>query len=398
MKKIYDKLFKCGATAFAMDNSTEKICIKVDTSAVIKSPSARTLFMSGIDKLMLKNDIVPEIIIGLDNAGIAFASMIALRLNIPMAYIRKAAKDHGKKNRIEGRIEAGKKALVVTDSLYDKSMVDYVYESLAETKCDVIGILPVYSDIEGENIYPLISYDKLLKRAVKKHWLNVFMMEETSENAGSSVDPDEMMAKNAAEILLEINAVSLSPDKPFKYASGILSPIYCDNRLLISSFEKWMMIVSYMINIIKEKIGVNNFDVIGGTATAGIPHGMIIANSLGKPFVWIKSDLSSELEPGTRVLIVEDLISTGKSSIGAVDVVRNAGCTVSDCISIFTYEMEKADDMFVEKECHKYSVSNFSTLVQVASEKKLIAKSDIDKICEWNSDPEGWGKKYGFEK
>ena len=213
-----------------------------------------------------------------------------------------------------------------------------------------------------------------------------------------SKDLDSIMAENAAEILLDIKAVSLSPDKPFKFASGILSPIYCDNRLLISNYDQWMTIVNYMLNIINDKIGVENFDMICGTATAGIPHGILIADALEKPFIWVKEQISQPIPEGSRILVIEDLISTGKSSGAAVDVIRNAGGVVTDIVSIFTYGMKKADDVFIEKNCMTYSVSNFDTLVDVALSKKYIKKKDIEKICKWNSNPSEWGKKYGFEE
>ena len=111
-----------------------------------------------------------------------------------------------------------------------------------------------------------------------------------------------------------------------------------------------------------------------------------------KNYIYAAPELKDELA------VIEDLRSTGKSSAAAVDAVREAGGVVSDVISIFTYGMKKADDLFAEKECMTYSVSNFDALISVASEKKYIKKKDIDKICEWIVNPEKWGKKYGFEK
>jgi len=159
-----------------------------------------------------------------------------------------------------------------------------------------------------------------------------------------------------------------------------------------------MAIINYMLSIVNDKIGAENIDIICGTATAGIPHGTLLADILEKPFIWVKDEVSQPVPEGSRVLIIEDLISTGKSSAAAVDVVREAGGTVSDVISIFTYGMKKADELFAEKGCMTYSVSNFDALVSVASAKKYIKKKDIDKICEWIDSPETWGKRYGFEK
>jgi len=397
MKKIKDKLIKSGAAVFALDSTSGKFCISLDSSPLTEDFKTRTLFKDALIELIYDNGLSPDVLVGMDNAGIVFTSLISSTLGIPMAYVRSAAKDHGKKNRIEGLIQSGERAVVFVDAIYSDADVEGILKALESSGCTVEGILTIFSCIDNDIVLPLVTYDSLLRRAIKKKYISQLVVDFMEEGEDTR-DLDAIMAENAAEILLDIKAVTLSPDKPFTFASGIISPIYCDNRLLISHYDQWMAIINYMLSIVNDKIGAENIDIICGTATAGIPHGALLADILEKPFIWVKDEVSQPVPEGSRVLIIEDLISTGKSSAAAVDVVREAGGTVSDVISIFTYGMKKADELFAEKKCMTYSVSNFDALVSVASAKKYIKKKDIDKICEWIDSPETWGKRYGFEK
>ena len=211
-------------------------------------------------------------------------------------------------------------------------------------------------------------------------------------------------SQDIAKILLEIKAVTLNPEKPYKYASGILSPIYCDNRLLMSYVDKREQIINYFIETIKQ----NNlqFDIIAGTATAGIPHAAWLAEKLKKPMIYIRAgakehgktnQIEGKLKKGQKVLVIEDLISTGGSSVAAVEAVRNAGGIVTDCLAIFTYGMQKAKDKFKESDCNIITLSNFTTLIHIAAEQNYIKKQAANTVLEWSKDPANWGKKMGFE-
>lgn len=212
------------------------------------------------------------------------------------------------------------------------------------------------------------------------------------------------MKEEVAKILLSINAVTLNPSEPYRYASGILSPIYCDNRLLMSYPEQRQKIRDSFATLI-EDLGLK-FDVIAGTATAGIPHAAWLAEKLRKPMIYIRSkakehgktnQVEGVLKEGQSVLVIEDLVSTGGSSVAAVDAVRQAGGDVIAVIAIFTYEMEKAKDKFVEAECPLFTLSNFSTLVNVAEQEGYVSEEQRNIILEWNKNPVDWGKSHGFE-
>jgi orotate phosphoribosyltransferase len=212
------------------------------------------------------------------------------------------------------------------------------------------------------------------------------------------------IAKDIAKILLGIGAITLSPSKPYRFVSGIFSPIYCDNRLLMSYPEKREKIIDYFVEVIRERN--LDFDVVGGIASSGIPHAAWLAERLGKPMIYVRKKtkehgkenlIEGKLERNQKVVIVEDLISTGSSSVNGVEAVRDQGGVVEYCLAILTYEMEKAKENFRNANCELIALGDFTTLIEVASEKNYIKPGDKQKTLEWNKDPENWGRKMGFK-
>ncbi|HLD18596.1 MAG TPA: orotate phosphoribosyltransferase [Candidatus Nanoarchaeia archaeon] len=206
-------------------------------------------------------------------------------------------------------------------------------------------------------------------------------------------------ADEVAELLLKSKAVLLRPEEPFRFTTGIASPIYCDNRLLLSQVKEREKIVNYFIKTIKEnKIKA---DIIAGIATASISWATIIAAKLKKPMVYIRKEakghgmqnrIEGKIEKGKTVLIIEDLVSTGGSALGSVVAAREAGAVVNDCIAIFTYEMNLVTKGFKQLDCRLTTLSNFSTLVKIAAKKGYIQKKDLDEVIEWSKDPMKWRK------
>ncbi|MFW5782423.1 MAG: orotate phosphoribosyltransferase [Candidatus Muiribacteriaceae bacterium] len=207
------------------------------------------------------------------------------------------------------------------------------------------------------------------------------------------------MKKEIAELLLDIKAVILRPEKPFRYASGILSPIYCDNRMIISYPEKRDIVRDSFIEIIRKhspEVGI-----IAGTATAGIPHAALIADTMGLPMIYVRSSskghgrenlIEGRMEKGENTIMIEDLVSTGGSSVRACKAVRENGGLLTHCYAIFTYGMKKAEENFAQNNITLHTLSDFSTLVDVAYQKGYITDSQKETVMLWNKDPEGWGK------
>ena len=198
------------------------------------------------------------------------------------------------------------------------------------------------------------------------------------------------MVKAIAQSLLDIEAVTLSPNDRFTWSSGIQSPIYCDNRVTLGYPEVREAIRDGLIELIETHF--ENVEVISGTATAGIPHAAFISEKMKLPMNYVRSKSKShgkqnQIEGaaslGKKVVVIEDLISTGGSSITAVDALREAGAEVLGVVAIFTYGLSKADDMFKEADVPFYTLSSFDELVEVAAEQGQIAKEDIDSLVQW---------------
>lgn len=214
-----------------------------------------------------------------------------------------------------------------------------------------------------------------------------------------------MWEEEVAEILLKIRAVELRPSKPFKWASGILSPIYCDNRLLLSYPKERKIVVQALVEKAIE-LGLQNIDIIAGVESSGIAHAAWIAEALNKPMIYVRKKqkehgkenlVEGKLEPQQRVLIIEDLISTGNSLFSCVQGVREQGAIVNDCIAIFTYEMQKSVQGAIENNVSLHTITNFSTLVKVAGEKKFIEKKYIEIVLDFAKNPELWAKNQGLQ-
>lgn len=207
------------------------------------------------------------------------------------------------------------------------------------------------------------------------------------------------MEKKIAKRLLEIKAVFLSPDAPFTWASGIKSPIYCDNRLTLSFPEIRTEIETGIAEVVKAKYP--QCQALAGTSTAGIAHAAIAAHILGMPMAYVRASakdhgrnnqIEGKLEKGMKVVVVEDLISTGGSVIEVVNVLREAGIEVLGIVSIFTYGLQKGIDRLAAANVENTSLSNYDALVEVAAETGYIKESDIKKLQAFRSNPsdESW--------
>ncbi|UEG54143.1 orotate phosphoribosyltransferase [Mucilaginibacter daejeonensis] len=205
--------------------------------------------------------------------------------------------------------------------------------------------------------------------------------------------------QQVAEFLLQIKAIKLKPDDPFTWASGWRSPIYCDNRVTLSYPSIRTYIRQQLSLIIQEEFG--SVGCIAGVATAGIPQGVLVAQELGLPFVYVRSKpkehgtgsmIEGEVMPGARVVVIEDLISTGKSSLQAVEALRNAGHEVAGLAAIFSYGFDVADDNFKKAKCRYVTLSNYTALLKFAEEKQYINPSSIELLQQWRANPSEWGR------
>ena len=199
--------------------------------------------------------------------------------------------------------------------------------------------------------------------------------------------------------LLETKAVKLSPEKPFLWASGWHSPIYCDNRKLLSYPSIRKDIIAAFVSVITENF--KNVDIIAGVATGAIAWGALVAEKLDKPFIYVRpkpkdhglgAQVEGDLPKGAKVVVIEDLISTGKSSLSAVDALEKNGAIVEGMVAIFSYYFIKSIRAFEEANVTLYTLSQYETLLDLAVEKNYIDGAMLNLLKEWRINPELWGK------
>lgn len=209
--------------------------------------------------------------------------------------------------------------------------------------------------------------------------------------------------KNLKEIiagqLLQIKAIKLQPANPFTWASGWISPIYCDNRKTLSYPDIRNFIKIQFARRIMERWP--DVDVVAGVATGAIAQGALVADLLGKPFVYVRSSpkghglenlIEGDMKPGQKVVVVEDLISTGGSSLKAVEALRNNGADVLGMLAIFSYGFRLAEDNFSGAEVEYETLSNYEVLIKVAAESGYVSASDLSALANWREDPANWRK------
>jgi orotate phosphoribosyltransferase len=205
------------------------------------------------------------------------------------------------------------------------------------------------------------------------------------------------VAITISEYLLQIKAIKLNVKAPFTWASGLKSPIYCDNRKTLSFPKIRTFIRQQFVEIISEEFG--NIDLVAGVATGAIAHGVLVAQELGLPFVYVRSSekkhglenkIEGHFESGQSVVVIEDLVSTGKSSLQAVEALRDAGCEVKGMAAIFSYKLQKALDNFKKAQCKLITLSDYDELIKQAIESNYISENDLKSLITWRKNPEAW--------
>ena len=207
------------------------------------------------------------------------------------------------------------------------------------------------------------------------------------------------IAKQIAKSLLQIKAVILQPNEHFTWAAGWNSPIYCDNRIALSHPEVRTYIRQELAQAVVKKYGKP--DVIAGVATGAIAQGVLVAQELGVPFIYVRASakghgrqnlVEGKVESGQSVVVIEDLISSGKSSLAAVDALREVGCDVKGMGAIFTYGFQTATDNFKKADCELFTLGDYDSLIEQAVETKYISEGDSALLKDWRKDPSNWKK------
>ena len=210
---------------------------------------------------------------------------------------------------------------------------------------------------------------------------------------------DEFIAKETAKLLLQINAIKLNPKNPFTWASGWKSPIYCDNRIILSYPKIRKLICDFLASPIDQNI--KDYDLIAGVATGAIGVGMLVANKLDKPFIYVRSDrkkhgrknnIEGFYKKDQKVVVIEDLISTGKSSLDACDSLISENLKIKSLVSIFNYNFDISEENFKSKKIEYFSLCSYNYLIDYALENNFFSSSEIDELRKWRNDPINWNR------
>ena len=205
-------------------------------------------------------------------------------------------------------------------------------------------------------------------------------------------------SSQTAELLLKLKAIKLSPNDPFTWASGLKSPIYCDNRVLLSDPNSRDIIANYFAEIIKQKY--KSVEVIAGVATGAIGIGILVAQKLNLPFIYVrpeakkhgrKNQIEGKILENQKIVVIEDLISTGKSSLNAVRALKESNLEVLGMVAIFTYGFKVSKENFHENKVELFTLSNYNELVKKAIEINYISHKESETLKKWNNNPENWG-------
>jgi orotate phosphoribosyltransferase len=209
---------------------------------------------------------------------------------------------------------------------------------------------------------------------------------------------DSEVARIIASLLLQSKAIKLNAETPFTWASGIKSPIYCDNRQTLSYPQVRRQIALQLTKLAKEFFP--EVTVIAGVATGAIAHGILVAEELGLPFIYVRNapkghgmgnQVEGRIMPGEKILVIEDLVSTGKSSIAAVKALREAGFLVEGMLAIFSYGLPEADKAMSENNCELVTLSNYTCLLETALQEGRISPEELLLLAKWREDPHAWG-------
>ncbi|MFX1450719.1 MAG: orotate phosphoribosyltransferase [Promethearchaeota archaeon] len=395
-----------------------------------------------------------DVIASAGTSSTFLASLLTQYLNLPMVFIRPRRKKHGKKKEIEGEFQPGSKVLLVSDIFSTEEDIPNSVDTIQRnggviTYClavfdNKISKIPSFLKNKGIPYATLTDLTTLLeiafengqitpeeKNAVEewtkdpeiwnklrmgkvkvkdhtKHFKKLSkiesekiekLLEENNRKLNLYGNVEKLLNHNKREIariLLKIKASTINTAEPFRYTSGILSPIYTDNRLLISHPEEWNYIINSFVDVIINRIGLQNFDILSGIAISGIPHATLISERLGLPLVYVKSEenkgsyIEGRLSEDIRAIMIEDHISTGKSSLESVKVLRENGVHVDWCVAIFSYNLKKAKKAFDDEKVKLLTLCDIASLMDIAIEMKYIKPEDREIVNDWLNDPESW--------
>ncbi len=325
-------------------------------------------------------------VVSANTNSMIFASLACNELQLPMAYLRTKAKAHGKQRRFEGRLSAGTRVALLFDRRPQEAVLRDAIEAVEEQ--------------DGAQVadYLVISGDQVMSDD-----LAGAPAAPTLQEAVAGTWDREATARQVAEALLSIGAVTIAaPGHPYEYASGLLSPIYTDNRLLISHPSAWSIIVDGLVGTIRHELHTD-IDVVAGVVTSGLPHAADVAARLKLPIIYTASDeeqprVVGKLLPKQRVLMIEDHVTTGKSVLAAARNIRALDGDLRACLAIFTYDKPQVEAKFAQEQLQFATLCDLPTLLETGQSSGRFGATERDAVLQWVADPGEWTRAHESER
>jgi len=398
--------------------------MRAASRALASAPRERAALADAAARAVVSRGLVLEGVAGATTASIVLASLTARRLELPLVYVRPRPKGHGTQKRLEGTLAPGACTLLVQDVLGDPAQVVDALEVVEQHGGRPVACLCLYAEdfeaaarLLGQRGVALVSLSQSAAGDPVSPGASPARPARPLAAEPVAADPQRRSERaiaarlaanriSVAETLLDVGAVTIRPARPFRYVSGLLSPIYPDNRLLISDPHRWRVVIEALLDLLRFQVGLEDPDVLAGTATAGLPHASLLADRLGLPMVYVTLDaadrasgrVEGRLRAGARVVMVEDHVTTGGSVLAAARVLRDGGARVAECVAIFTYlRLERAPGArapSVELQGLRfYPLCDVFTLLRVAVRRGTIGAAERSAVLEWLRDPEGWSAR-----
>jgi orotate phosphoribosyltransferase len=394
--------------------------IYVDCRLLPSFPEQRAAVVDSLIAALRQTGASAEIVVGSGASAIPLAESISRRLALPMAYVRKGQKSYGMKKQIEGAPVDNRRALLIADIISTGADIPTSVEAIQRSGGTIACCQTVFDMQLDENDRCLrenqISYASLtrltdlLTVAESKGHLSPSDKAAIEDWHRSPTDWDTRRRekleetlrgykRKVAETLVKTKAVQIRTDPPFRYSGGGSGPIYTDNRILLAFPAEREIILRTLADAVDQEVGVHNVDCIGAVATAGIPYANALSEQLNLPMVIIKSwaddhgwarKIEGTLERGARVLVIEDLVNKGTSTIAAAVTLQEAGAVVVSCMTVFTYGLSATQNRFAENGLTLHSLSDLETLLTIGVESGVITPAEQETVRAWAVDPDRW--------
>jgi orotate phosphoribosyltransferase len=394
--------------------------IYVDCRVLPSHPRERSLVAASLAGAFRDSGAKSEVVVGAGTSSVWLGECVSRHLGLPMSYVRRGQKAHGLRKRIEGASVDDRQVLLIADIICTGAEISHCVEAVRSsggivTRCETVfdmeldegkrslaeHKLPYHSLTKLTDLLNVAEIKKFLMDSEKRlveDWQSSPAVWDQRRRMRLD-DAARRIRRSVADTLVRTMAVQIRTDPPFVYSAGGKGPIYTDNRALLAHPQERGVIVDMMAELVVTEIGIRNIDCIGAVATAGIPHASALADYLNLPMVIVHSaaddhglgrQIEGDLEKGTRVLLLEDLVNQGASTLSAAKCLREAGAVVSTCMAVFTYGLKAARERFAGSGLSLVALTDLDSLLEIGVENASITSEQQRVVQKWAVNPQAW--------